>query len=523
MQIKHETTQCEEGYLNINVEKKDFINLCKEGKLEEVKELIKEGIDINQQDNNGYTALIVSTYCDNVEIVEELLKAGAKTDIKNNKGETSLTYADTKCAKLIETHNEQILKNKHFEEFKKEMNIKNDFINLCKEGKLEEVKELIKEGVDINQQDEDGCTALHMASYNENVETVKLLLKAGAKTDIYDDEGNTALIAARSIGNKKSTKLIETHNEQILKIKHFEEFKKEMNIKDEKDINKELIQSIKDGKLNGVKELIKNCIDINQQDENGWTVLHYAAKFDRIQTVVELLKAGAKTNIKSNKGNTALDISNPGSQILIENHNKKNNFIQFIKQGKLEETKELIKEGFNINQQDNDGDTALHWASSYERFQIVEELLKADAKTDIKNKHGSTALEISKQFDHSEISKLIENHNKKNNFIQLIKDGKLNGVKELIKDCIDINQQDKNGWTVLHWAARFNRNKTVEELLKAGAKTDIKSNKGSTALDISKNHSPSIALLIIKHNKQIKIKDFKIKINNLIDEFFNNI
>jgi ankyrin repeat protein len=53
----------------------------------------------------------------------------------------------------------------------------------CKNGYVEFVKDLLNLGVDINKQDIDGNTALHIA---KNIEIVKLLIEAGVNPNLQD-------------------------------------------------------------------------------------------------------------------------------------------------------------------------------------------------------------------------------------------------------------------------------------------------------------------------------------------------
>src|SRR5262245_40119186 len=51
----------------------------------------------------------------------------------------------------------------------------------------------LKQGADVNAASADGTTALHWASYRDNVEIADLLLRAGAKVDAANDLGATPL------------------------------------------------------------------------------------------------------------------------------------------------------------------------------------------------------------------------------------------------------------------------------------------------------------------------------------------
>lgn len=60
------------------------------GHTEIVKELLKNGANINSKDKEGDTALIRASYNGRIEVVKELLKNGASSTELNKKGETAL-------------------------------------------------------------------------------------------------------------------------------------------------------------------------------------------------------------------------------------------------------------------------------------------------------------------------------------------------------------------------------------------------------------------------------------------------
>jgi len=60
-------------------------------------------------------------------------------------------------------------------------------------------------------------------------------------------------------------------------------------------------------------------------------------------------------------------------------------------------------------------------------------------------------------------------------------------VKALLGAGADINKQKNDGYTPLMLAARWGRIEVVRELLKRGAKKDLKDNDGKTAYDRASN------------------------------------
>jgi uncharacterized protein len=67
------------------------------------------------------------------------------------------------------------------------------------DGDTETVRDLIQQGVDINQRDDNGRTALMFAVMNMHYETMKVLLEYGADVQAKSNEGGTALMAAAGI------------------------------------------------------------------------------------------------------------------------------------------------------------------------------------------------------------------------------------------------------------------------------------------------------------------------------------
>jgi uncharacterized protein len=69
------------------------------------------------------------------------------------------------------------------------------------DGNTETVKELIHQGADINQRDENGRTALMFAVINTHYQTMKVLLEHGADVNAKSNQGGTALMGAASAGD----------------------------------------------------------------------------------------------------------------------------------------------------------------------------------------------------------------------------------------------------------------------------------------------------------------------------------
>ena len=142
---------------------------------------------INQQANDGDTALHSASYSGHTEIVKILLK---QTDIQLNiktNGETPLDYAKghTEIVKLLK-EKERFLKAivKKISEVKEKYKRSNlpstlpSFIQAASDGKVKDVRVLLLEkGMDVNQHNEFGMTALMLASFFGHTDAVKSILK----------------------------------------------------------------------------------------------------------------------------------------------------------------------------------------------------------------------------------------------------------------------------------------------------------------------------------------------------------
>ena len=69
-------------------------------------------------------------------------------------------------------------------------------------GDRDALRALSRKGADVNAAEADGTTALHWASYRDDVESADLLLRAGARVNAANDLGATPLWAASQNGSE---------------------------------------------------------------------------------------------------------------------------------------------------------------------------------------------------------------------------------------------------------------------------------------------------------------------------------
>lgn len=150
-----------------------FIDACRRGDLEEVKQLCELFPDlVNSADSKGFTPLIIAAYGDHEAVVKHLLDAGANPDAHDTAGNTALMGASFK-------------------------------------GYADVVKALITAGADVNLRNYQGAPALTFAATFGRLEVARLLLAHSADKELPDSRGKTPLDHARIQENDAMIQLLQ--------------------------------------------------------------------------------------------------------------------------------------------------------------------------------------------------------------------------------------------------------------------------------------------------------------------------
>lgn len=75
-------------------------------------------------------------------------------------------------------------------------------------GQIDRVEKLLAAGANVNAQSNNGFTPLMFAAKDGRTKLVHLLIAAGAEVQMYDDKGNTALIFAAATGKSKTVRAL---------------------------------------------------------------------------------------------------------------------------------------------------------------------------------------------------------------------------------------------------------------------------------------------------------------------------
>ncbi|XP_020250824.1 ankyrin-2 [Asparagus officinalis] len=154
--------------------------------------LMPADVDIDEQDENGFTALMFAAKEGHADAFRLLVFAGANVKLTNKSGETAI--------KLSQSNNNSELFEQVMLEFALEKGGAGGFYALhcaARRGDLAAVRLLTNRGHNVNLTDTDGYTPLMLAAREGHGKLCELLIASGAKCDIKTAGGETALSLAR--------------------------------------------------------------------------------------------------------------------------------------------------------------------------------------------------------------------------------------------------------------------------------------------------------------------------------------
>ena len=145
--------------------------------------------------------------------------------------------------------------------------------------------------------------------------------------------------------------------------------------------------------FNKILQLPKESINLNYQDANGYSPLHYSSELGNIKIVEMLTKAKCNINIKTKDNKTPLHLS-------------------AIK-GKYDIFKFLIENNADINVYDSEHNSPLHYICLYNHLNLLKYILEKNPDIETKNTNGKKPSELA---NNKEMISLLEDYqNHKNN------------------------------------------------------------------------------------------------------------
>ncbi|SPR03352.1 ankyrin repeat domain-containing protein [Orientia tsutsugamushi] len=175
----------------------------------------------------------------------------------------------------------------------------------------------------------------------------------------------------------------------------------------------------------------------------------------------------------------------------------------------------------NLQDENNDNYTALHYAVIYNQIEIIKIILEYNPNIKLQDHDGNTALHYAAAYGHTNIAELLLKYDPdctnlldEDNWTALhyaAAYGNIGSIKLLLKYNSEIsNLQDICGNTALHYAAAYGNIGSIKLLLKYNSKiSNLQDILGNTALyyAATRCHIES-AKILLNHNPKIELQDY---------------
>ncbi|XP_065075157.1 uncharacterized protein LOC135698934 [Ochlerotatus camptorhynchus] len=264
-----------------------------QGHNEVVKLLLKRSAKPNAQKSNKWTSLHFACYRNHQEVVGALLDGMADVDARNEEEWTPLhwaaRYAHLEIAELLLDRSASINVQQKDKDTPLHLAIRYD-------QTMEVVRLLVKRSADLNIRNKKLRTPLHMAAHFDRKGIVNILINA-ENLNSQDSNGCTPLHLAVEKGADEVVKALIHHTANVL-------------IQQAKDKWTPLHLAARHGRSEIAKLLIDASADaIEARDKDNSTALHLAARYGHVDTVRLLIDHSADVTARQINGKTPLDLA----------------------------------------------------------------------------------------------------------------------------------------------------------------------------------------------------------------------
>lgn len=406
----------------------------------------------------------------------------------------------------------------------------------ARRGDLGSIMWLLGKAANPDTANKQGFTALLVAAMGGHLDIVKALTKFRCNVNVVakNEAGDTALSLA-------------VYKNHTAVAKHLLDCGADANSIDKDDQDSRLHDAAVNKNDEIVKSLLSKGSKLNHQNIEGNTPLHTAAKFGAPTVVKVLLDSKADCTIRNKQGATASRLStdfkcsemlhkavstaSPSEikSFLTENDPAKidafltqhphdlecydergdTRLILAARAGQTDIVKLLMnKYGANCNNPNKSNSSPLMASAMRDRREVVKFLVERKANINQRTLKSDSPLSLATWKNHSwTIKCLIDNGANcaglddfgDSMLHDAAKNGNVEITKYYISKNINIDHQNKEGFSPAHRAAAFNQPGTLEILIKAGCKLDLTDNKGKTALDLARDKSASKCVSLIEN------------------------
>jgi ankyrin repeat protein len=252
-------------------------------------------------------------------------------------------------------------------------------VDAAKRGDRDTLRALLQKGASVNVTEGDGTTALHWASYQDDVEAAGLLIRAGANVNAANDLGVTPLWTASLNGSEAMVRQLlaggANPNAALLLGET------------------PVMVASRSGYAAVVEQLIVKGANVNARAARGQTALMWAVSQKHPEVVKVLLAHGADVHARSDTWSEVMAV--PPHGYLDYNrsipHGADTALMFAARVGDLDSAKLLVAAGANVNDADAWGVTATTLAAHSDYRELVEFFLDKGADPNAEGP-GFTAL-----------------------------------------------------------------------------------------------------------------------------------
>jgi ankyrin repeat protein len=252
-------------------------------------------------------------------------------------------------------------------------------IEAVKSVKKDALRALLKQGADVNVAEADGATALHWASYRDDLESADLLIRAGARVNAVNDLGATPLWTASLNGSAAMVRrLLEAGANPNLALLRGET---------------PLMVAARTGNPDVVEQLLARGAQVNARAARGQNALMWAVAQKHSNVAKVLLAHGADIHARTEVWSQIMAVPPHGLPEYNRTikHGGDTALMFAARVGDLDSARILVEAGANVNDADAEGISAMVLAAHSGFAELVEFLLDkgADANS---SAAGFTAL-----------------------------------------------------------------------------------------------------------------------------------
>ena len=482
-----------------------FICACAEGRLREVEQSLKQGIDLNPRDKLGYTGLHYAALNGHTAVVRLLIaQSSCQCDATSATGETPVHL----CARGGSDDGEEavilrLLLKSGTTASVRDARGQTPLHLAVDAGRPELVAVLLKDSVDLalDAVDTSGATALHRAILMDRADLCGMLLRCYAKRKAAAAEGNSA-----SNGNGAGSGSSGNSSDHFVLVP--------VPFGDARLTPLQL--ACMANSPGCVRMLLRYDSDgpqaaLSACDAHGRRALHLASAEGHGEIAALLLDAGADCTALDNVGRTPLHwaacmgnpvcvdgllAANPETLNLTDNR-EASPLLLAATTGDTPAVARLLAFGANTALADRNAQIPLHAAAASGSLHCFELLLEPE-RAMVFDARGRSLLHYAANVGDKRVLEITLARTEAKTILNAATDvaketalhlaclsGDLSSVRVLLEYKADVSCVDARGWTCLHCACDIGVSRIVESLLDAGADISAEDSMGRSALHVA--------------------------------------